>query len=135
MTMPTACPFCALPAARIVHANALAVVVRDAFPVSPGHTLVLPRRHVQSFFDLEPAEHRALFDLLGLARRTLEQDVQPAGYNIGINDGTAAGQTVAHLHVHLIPRFPGDRSDPRGGVRWVLPQRADYWSIGDGESR
>jgi diadenosine tetraphosphate (Ap4A) HIT family hydrolase len=104
----TACPFCTLPIARTLRANDLAVVIRDAFPVSRGHTLVLPRRHVGSFFDLQPAERDALFDLLDLARQALDESLQPAGYNIGINDGPAAGQTMPHLHVHLIPRFAGD---------------------------
>ncbi len=124
----TACPFCTLPSSRIVHANDLAVALRDAFPVSPGHTLLIPRRHVGSLFDLETRERDALFDLLATARRDLDAQLRPAGYNIGINDGVAAGQTVPHLHVHLIPRFAGDRTDPRGGVRWIFPERADYWS-------
>ena len=104
------------------------MVIRDGFPVSPGHTLVIPRRHVGSLFDLETRERDALFDLLAAARRDLESELGPAGYNIGINDGPAAGQTVPHLHVHLIPRFAGDRADPRGGVRWIFPELADYWS-------
>jgi len=127
------CPFCTLPHSRIVHANDLAVVIRDAFPVSRGHTLVLPRRHVGSFFELEPAERDAVFQLLDAARRDLDQALQPDGYNIGINDGPAAGQTVPHLHVHLIPRYKRDQADPRGGVRWIFPERADYWSGRGGE--
>ncbi|MCK7497189.1 MAG: HIT family protein [Comamonadaceae bacterium] len=111
-----------------MHENALALVIRDGFPISKGHTLVLPRRHVASFFDLEPAERDAVFDLLQVARERLERELEPAGYNIGINDGAAAGQTVLHLHVHLIPRYTGDRADPRGGVRWIFPERADYWT-------
>jgi diadenosine tetraphosphate (Ap4A) HIT family hydrolase len=122
------CPFCTLPTARIVQVNDLALVIRDAFPVSPGHTLVLPRRHVGSFFELEPAERDAVFQLLDLARRDLDGSLHPDGYNVGINDGPAAGQTVPHLHVHLIPRYQGDQVDPRGGVRWIFPERADYWS-------
>jgi len=135
MSMPavSSCPFCTLPPARIVHANDLAVVIRDAYPVSKGRTLVLPRRHLGSFFDLAPRERDAVFDLLDVARRALDQELQPAGYNIGINDGPAAGQTVPHLHVHLIPRFLGDQADPRGGVRWILPVRADYWTARKGE--
>jgi diadenosine tetraphosphate (Ap4A) HIT family hydrolase len=135
MPTPTAsdCPFCTLPPARIVHANDLAVVIRHAFPVSRGHTLVLPRRHVGSFFDLAPSERDAVFELLDVARRALDEALHPAGYNIGINDGPAAGQTVPHLHVHLIPRHTGDQADPRGGVRWIFPERADYWSARAGE--
>lgn len=136
--MPTTtasdCLFCTLPSARIVHANGLAVVIRDAFPVSPGHTLVLPRRHVGGFFELESPERDAVFELLDLARRDLDQSLYPDGYNIGINDGPAAGQTVPHLHVHLIPRYKGDQPDPRGGVRWIFPERADYWSAREGKA-
>lgn len=122
------CPFCTLPKSRIILENDLAVVIRDAFPVSPGHTLVIPRRHIGSFFALEARERSALLDLVDLARRDLDEALKPAGYNIGINDGPAAGQTVPHLHVHLIPRYEGDQPDPRGGVRWIFPERADYWS-------
>lgn len=122
------CAFCTLPSSRIVLANEFAVVVRDAYPVSPGHTLVLSRRHVGSFFALEPSERAAVLDLLDEARRTLDEEFHPEGYNIGINDGSAAGQTVSHLHVHLIPRYQGDQADPRGGVRWIFPEHADYWS-------
>ena len=135
MSTPAAtdCPFCTLPPTRIVHANRLAVVIQDAYPVSRGHTLVLPRRHVGSLFELEPLERDAVFELLDLARRDLDQSLHPDGYNIGVNDGPAAGQTVPHLHVHLIRRYTGDQVDPRGGVRWIFPERADYWSARDGE--
>ena len=104
-----------------------AVVIRDGFPVSPGHTLIIPRRHVASFFEVTDAERTDLMALLAAARDDLDRQFGPAGYNIGINDGTAAGQTVSHLHIHLIPRYDGDRDDPRGGVRWVLPAKAAYW--------
>ncbi len=135
MSTPAAtdCPFCTLPPTRIVHADRLAVVIQDACPVSRGHTLVLPRRHVGSFFELEPPERDAVLKLLDMARRDLDQSLHPDGYNIGINDGPAAGQTVPHLHVHLIPRYTGDQVDPRGGVRWIFPERADYWSARSGE--
>lgn len=126
------CPFCDAVAPRIVLANDHAVVIRDAFPVSRGHSLVLPRRHVGSFFELGAQERNAVLDLLDEARRMLNRELQPAGYNIGINDGAAAGQTVPHLHVHLIPRYLGDQADPRGGVRWIFPELADYWSARSG---
>jgi len=124
------CPFCSLPAERFVLENECAVVIRDAFPVSPGHTLVIPRRHVASFFDIKDAERADVMSLLAAARDGLEREFHPAGYNVGINDGAAAGQTVPHLHIHLIPRYDGDRDDPRGGVRWVLPDTAAYWDKG-----
>jgi len=122
------CPFCELAAARIVHARESAVAIRDGFPVSPGHTLIIPRRHVASFFEVTDAERSDLMSLLAAARHDLDREFHPAGYNIGINDGAAAGQTVPHLHIHLIPRYEGDRDDPRGGVRWVLPDKAAYWN-------
>lgn len=122
------CPFCALPAERIVHAHRLALALRDGYPVSPGHTLVIPRRHVASLAELSIDEACALWTLLNEARAALAEELHPDAFNIGINDGPAAGQTVMHLHVHLIPRHVGDRPDPRGGVRWVIPEKADYWS-------
>jgi len=125
--MSATCPFCSLPAERLVDAGELAVVIRDGFPVSKGHSLVIPRRHVASWFDVTREEQLALLDLLARARRQIDEEFHPDGYNIGINDGPAAGQTVRHLHIHLIPRYAGDTEDPRGGVRWVFPHKAAYW--------
>ena len=122
------CPFCNLPRDRIVFDSELALAIRDKFPVSPGHTLIVPKRHVASFCDTTPEEQAALLKLLRIARVDLDHVHHPAAYNVGVNDGAAAGQTVMHLHVHLIPRYPGDRDDPRGGVRWVLPEKAAYWA-------
>lgn len=122
------CPFCALPQSTIIDGNELAMVVRDRFPVSEGHTLVIPRRHVTSFFEITALERGAMWLLLERAKSSLDRTLGAAGYNIGINDGVAAGQTVMHLHIHLIPRYLGDIEDPRGGVRWVMPHKADYWS-------
>jgi len=124
----TACPFCALPASRIVDEAEQCLAIRDAFPVSEGHTLIISKRHVGSLFDLSENELRDLFRLLARAKQTLDAAYRPAGFNVGINDGRAAGQTVPHLHVHLIPRYTGDVPDPRGGVRWIFPGKADYWS-------
>ena len=125
MTKP--CPFCTLPPERIIDSNDLALVIRDGYPVSPGHTLVIPKRHVGSWFEITPAEQQALLDLLAKAKAVLETELKPDGYNIGINDGPTAGQTVPHLHMHLIPRYRGDQEDPRGGVRWIIPEKAKYW--------
>ncbi|HEY8549189.1 MAG TPA: HIT family protein [Vicinamibacterales bacterium] len=122
------CDFCALPPDRILGENRHAVWVLDSNPVSPGHSLILPKRHVESFFETTPAERDAMLSLLDQAREHVGQKHSPAGYNIGINDGLAAGQTESHIHVHLIPRYPGDSEQPRGGVRWVIPATADYWS-------
>ena len=124
----TACPFCTLPESRVILANHQAVAVADGFPISPGHTLIIPRRHVESIFELNAKEVNALIMLLAEAKNVLADEQKPDGFNIGVNDGPAAGQTIPHLHIHLIPRFIGDRPDPRGGVRWIIPEKADYWS-------
>jgi len=126
-TLPPACPFCSMTGERIVARTELAVAIRDGFPVSPGHTLVIPVRHVGSLFETTDAERADCLALLDQARRILEGELKPDGYNIGINDGKAAGQTVPHLHIHLIPRYVGDQPDPRGGVRRIFPERARYW--------
>ena len=122
------CPFCTLPGSRIIEENEHAVLILDGFPVSPGHSLVIPKRHVGSFFEITDIERAALFKLLERAKALVSDLHQPDGFNIGINDGAAAGQTVPHLHIHLIPRYDGDLADPRGGVRWVIPDKADYWT-------
>lgn len=124
----TLCAFCALPAARVVGQNEHAIWIRDGFPLSLGHSLVIPKRHVGSFFEVSREERSALLDMLNLAKAAAVAEFQPDAFNIGINDGAAAGQTVPHLHIHLIPRYAGDQEDPRGGVRWVIPEKADYWS-------
>ncbi len=116
-----------MPADRILHQNDHLIVIRDGYPISPGHTLIIPKRHTGSFFDLSPDEHQAITQALYQSKTQLDREFHPAGYNIGINDGPAAGQTVPHLHVHLIPRYDGDRKDPRGGIRWIIPEKAVYW--------
>lgn len=122
------CAFCVLPSDRIIDSSSLGLVFRDGFPISPGHTLIIPKRHVASFFELEAAERSELLALLDKAKAVLDKEYAPQAFNIGINDGAAAGQTVLHLHIHLIPRYKDDRTDPRGGVRWIIPEKADYWS-------
>ena len=122
------CPFCTLPAARVIAVKAHGQVIRDGYPVSPGHTLIVSRRHVGSFFELSTTERIDLLELTDEAKLDLDREFKPDGYNIGINVGPAAGQTVPHLHIHLIPRYRGDLPDPRGGVRWLFPDKADYWS-------
>lgn len=121
------CPFCTLPSDRVRWSDDLCLVIRDAFPVSPGHSLVISRRHIGSFFELTAEERVSVLAALDVAKQELDAEFAPAAYNIGINDGPAAGQTVPHLHVHLIPRYEGDMEDPRGGVRWVIPDKARYW--------
>jgi diadenosine tetraphosphate (Ap4A) HIT family hydrolase len=124
------CPFCHIDPPRVVAESPLSIAVRDAFPVTPGHTLVLPRRHVASWFDASPEERQALMALVDEVKAVLDDERHPDGYNIGINIGEAAGQTVMHLHLHVIPRFAGDVDDPAGGVRFVIPARGNYRRLG-----
>ena len=124
-----ACPLCTSIASRQhLATNAAAVAFADGFPVSPGHTLIVSRRHVASMFELTADEVAAIWALVPAVKAAIEQAHQPTAYNIGVNVGRDAGQTVGHVHVHVIPRYGGDVEDPRGGVRWVIPAKADYWS-------
>ncbi|HND52667.1 MAG TPA: DUF3427 domain-containing protein, partial [Pirellulaceae bacterium] len=124
--MTESCPFCRPPAGEILVSNEHALVLRDHYPVTDGHLLVCSRRHVADWFEATEAEQRAIMELLHEGRRHLLARHSPAGFNIGVNVGAAAGQTVMHLHVHLIPRYAGDVPDPRGGVRHVIPSRGNY---------
>jgi len=129
MTTPAKkCPFCHPKPEEILAEGALALAVLDNFPVNPGHTLIVPRRHVASWFDATGEERADILRLADEARRILIERHAPDTFNLGINDGPAAGQSVPHLHVHLIPRYRGDVAEPRGGVRWVIPERAAYWA-------
>ena len=121
------CAFCELPTERIVEENELALAFRDGFPVTPFHTLVIPKRHVADYFDLFQPERNAMNALLESQRSTiLELDEKVTGFNIGINAGEDAGQTIFHCHMHLIPRRKGDVAEPRGGVRGVIPEKQKY---------
>ena len=122
------CPFCFIPTTRIRFESEYGFVIRDSYPVSPGHTLIISKRHLSSFFELSDEEKIDLLKLLEIAKGEIDSEFSPDGYNIGINVGLAGGQTVQHLHIHLMPRFNGDKEDPRGGVRWIFPEKADYWS-------
>ena len=121
-------PFLRIPESEWHCANALCFAIFDSFPVSRGHVLVITRRVVPTFFDCTQPEQAALIELVGEVKRLLDQqlDPKPDGYNVGFNAGTAAGQTVPHVHVHVIPRYAGDMADPRGGVRHVIPQKGNY---------
>jgi len=121
----TGCELCA--PAEVVLEHALAYVRYDSNSLSRGHVLVVPRRHVASFFDMTPEEQAAVLSLLGRAQAKLQAEHRPDGYNIGVNVGRAAGQNRMHVHVHLIPRYEGDVADPRGGIRCVLatPRRTE----------
>ena len=122
-----ACPFCNPAQDRVILETELIFALWDGFPVSPGHALLVPRRHVDIWSSASSAEQAALFEAIADVQRAIEHEHHPDGYNIGINSGVAAGQTVPHLHVHVIPRYKGDSPDPRGGVRLVLPDKAAYW--------
>ncbi len=124
----SSCPFRSLPEARVLSHNESAIAIREAHPVAPGHTLVMPLRHALSFFDATPDERRATIERLDAAKTQLQSEFGPAGHHIGIHDGAAAGQPVGHLHIHPIPRYPGDVVDSRGGVGRVIPERADCWT-------
>ena len=125
------CPFCQIiddQSDRIAAQNEHAIAIRDGFPVTEGHTLIIPKTHEGSFFNLTDAVQTALLELLFQQRELLRKELGVKDFNVGINDGPDAGQTVPHCHIHLIPRKSGDVTDPRGGVRWVVPNKADYWS-------
>ncbi len=118
------CPFCEV--REPVLSNQLAYVQYDSYPVSNGHLLIIPVRHVADYFDMTPEEKTAVMELVGQGKALLDQKLKHDGYNVGINSGSAAGQTVMHAHVHLIPRYRGDTDDPRGGVRAVIPEKQKY---------
>ena len=118
------CAFCAVKGAILE--NDLAYARFDRYPVTRGHLLLILRRHVVSYFDCAEEEKRALGELVEAGRRLLNERHSPDGFNVGINVGEAAGQTIMHVHVHLIPRYRGDTPNPRGGVRGVIPERQSY---------
>lgn len=121
------CLFCTIPPERIVAQNALVYAIRDGFPVTPLHTLVIPKRHAEDFFALTEEEILACNQLiLEVRQRILDQDPAVQGFNIGMNAGEVAGQTVFHCHIHLIPRRKGDVDNPRGGVRHTIPGKGHY---------
>ena len=103
------------------------MAVHDGFPVSQGHSLVIAKRHVPSLFKLSESEQINIWQLVAQVRDILAAELSPDGFNVGLNDSEAAGQTVQHVHVHVIPRWKGDVEDPRGGIRWVIPHSAPYW--------
>ncbi|MCK4349691.1 MAG: HIT family protein [Candidatus Krumholzibacteria bacterium] len=122
--MNTPCPFC--DPDKIIVENDLAFAIYDRYPVSHGHILVIPRRHFSDIFEATPDELRALSELTRRVREFVEEEYAPDGYNIGINRGRAAGQSIMHVHIHFIPRYSGDRRDPKGGVRGVIPKKQKY---------
>lgn len=121
------CPFCKLSdKIEVICENELARATYDIFPVNKGHALIIPKRHFPSFFDITKEEYIAVFDLIEKVKVVLDEKFNPDGYNIGINVNAAAGQTVPHVHIHIIPRYKGDMENPRGGVRHVIPEKGNY---------
>lgn len=114
------CIFCSPDADIIIFQNEYAYCRFDDYPVTPGHLLIIPFRHISSFFSVTEEEHAAIWNLVRSGKMYLDEQFKPEGYNIGINDGLVAGQTIMHLHIHLIPRYPGDIDDPKGWVHPVL---------------
>ncbi len=125
--MSTDCPFCSPEPGRVLRSSEHALALRDAFPLSDGHTLVVPVQHVESLFDLSDQELADVWSLVADVREGLAGELEPDGFTIGLNDGEAAGQTVDHAHVHMIPRYRGDVPDPIGGIRNIIPGRGRYW--------
>lgn len=120
------CPFCCLAADRLMFEDELVAAFWDVYPVTPGHALLVPKRHVASWFDATEEEQVHLLRGVNSVRKIIEARHAPAGYNVGVNVGQAAGQTVFHLHLHVIPRYEGDMPDPTGGVRHVIPEKGNY---------
>lgn len=118
------CPFCEPP--KKGPCNDLAYVRYDKYPVSAGHTLIVPYRHVSDYFKLTEQEEMAIIALLWQMKDILREEYNPTGFNVGVNVGTDAGQTIGHVHMHLIPRYAGDMKNPAGGVRGVIPEKQKY---------
>lgn len=128
------CIFCKLfreSSRKIIAQNNTFFAIYDEFPVSDGHVLLIPKRHVESFFDITKKELDDLFELIKKVREIVDRKFNPDGYNIGINEGRAAGRTIDHLHIHVIPRYKGDVENPVGGVRNVIPGKGDYLKLAE----
>lgn len=120
------CIFCNLPQSEKIAESDLCFAMFDGFPVSKGHVLIIPKRHVADYFDLTDEEIMAMQHMMKEIKERLDEEFSPDGYNVGVNVNEAAGQTVFHVHMHLIPRYRGDVENPRGGVRGVIPHKQKY---------
>lgn len=120
------CIFCSLDEKRIVLESSVAIAILDKYPVSKGHVLVIPKKHIDSYFKLGISIQQELWRLVNEVRLYLLKEYNPEGFNIGINDGITAGQTISHCHIHVIPRYQGDHKNPQGGVRGVIPSKMKY---------
>lgn len=119
------CPFCNVEREKILETE-MSFAIYDGFPVNEGHALIIPKRHTANYFDLSLEEQKDCIELLNRVKVIVQKKYNPAGFNVGININEAAGQTVPHVHIHLIPRYEGDVEEPRGGVRGVIPERKSY---------
>jgi len=124
------CPFCHRIALGhdLLAESQVCVAIYDLTPLNPGHALVIPRRHEPDFLALSPVESSAIMRMVKVVRNRINRDFRPHGFNLGVNVGVAGGQTIDHAHLHLIPRYLGDIPDPKGGIRWLIPERARYWT-------
>lgn len=120
-------PFLPLESDRLILETAECLAFFDRYPISLGHALVIAKQETPSIYNLDDATQAALWATVRRIREILTERYQPTGFNIGVNDGPAAGQTVPHAHIHVIPRYTGDVLDPRGGIRWIIPKKAKYW--------
>jgi diadenosine tetraphosphate (Ap4A) HIT family hydrolase len=126
------CPFCSVDESRIAFSNDSVIAIWDGFPVSSGHLLIIPRRHARAWADLSSSERAATWSAIEQCQELISERFHPDGFNVGFNENSAAGQTVFHFHLHIIPRYEGDVADPRGGVRHVIPHKANYLTTGKG---
>lgn len=124
MTEHQGCPFCRDP--KIIIENELAYADYDSYPASPGHCLIITRRHVAEYFQATAEEKTAIWELVDQMKGIIDKEYNPDGYNVGVNVGAAAGQSVPHIHIHMIPRYKGDVENPQGGVRGVIPHKQKY---------
>jgi len=121
------CPFCTIGEhVEVLCKTDIAMAILDSFPISPGHTLVIPKRHVPDYFELTAEEQNELWQLVNRCKLILQDRFHPDGFNIGINVGEMAGQSIFHVHIHLIPRYKGDVKNPKGGVRHIIPGKGYY---------
>jgi diadenosine tetraphosphate (Ap4A) HIT family hydrolase len=127
------CPFCRDP--EIVMENELAFADYDSYPVNPGHCLIILRRHIAEYFEATAEEKAAIWALVDKMKPIIDEEFNPDGYNVGVNIGKSAGQSVPHVHIHMIPRYQGDMEDPRGGVRGVIPHKQKYEKNRGGQSK
>jgi diadenosine tetraphosphate (Ap4A) HIT family hydrolase len=133
VTRKSDCPFCDRIARRheLLAETTLCIAFYDTMPLNPGHILIIPRKHEPDFLELYAEEQNAILAMATEMRSHLAKEYSPDGFNLGVNVNEAAGQTVSHAHLHLIPRYWGDVPDPMGGIRWLIPDRAPYWTEGE----